>query len=681
MQIKQLLENINNPDQEKLENLLKNTKKEEKIFFEQYFIKYLINKRNYLPLKQLNRNTNKSTQYPNSSIFTNIYRLIYHPHMLITAYSNIVQNKGSHTAGIDRRTIDRFSLKQIMYLHNKLKTKTYLPKPVLRVWVPKPGKPFPENKRPLAVPTIQDRIVQESVRMALNNIFEPSFSEINCNFGFRPKHSPQDAIEHLKYKINGYNYAIEGDIKGAYDNIDQNILLNIISRKIKDRNLINLLNKMMKAGVLDQGKKQHSLTGVPQGSILSPLLFNIYLHELDKFITKDLNSFLQIINKKQKRTLTGKQTNELGKIRYQLKIIRKKIKQTEPLSPERKLLKQEERKYNLQTLQTKTKIPQTIKVKLTYCRYADDWILFINGPPALPKLLKNKIQSWLKTYLALELSEEKTLITNIKENWAHFLGFGIKICKTHKRIKKMRNNNITFLKRTGIGNAIFTIDIPRLESRLRIKRFMHPKKQKSYHKPEWTIFEDFRIIILYRQTLFGLFNYYNNSVNINNELYFIYHIIKNSCAKNLASKYKLHTAKKAMQKYGPNLTTYIPNTKKKISIPTFKELKERTIEKNFKPHNKDPLEITTNWKTRLKLLSYCVICSSTEQIETHHIKRLRGPTGENLTKGFDKILGAINRKQIPVCKKCHDKIHKGIYDSKSLNEIFTQIQNKNLLSL
>nr|ARR28427.1 hypothetical protein [Caulerpa okamurae] len=271
----------------------------------------------------------------------------------------------------------------------------------------------------------------------------------------------------------------------------------------------------------------------------------------------------------------------------------------------------------VQRTKSPTIIPNTKLTKIRYCRYADDWIFFIDGPRVLPIFIKNKIQSWLNTYLNLLLSSEKTLITNLHKTFAHFLGFGIKVQKEPKRIIKRKTRNLTVLTRTGVGNAIFTIDIPRLESRLRIKRFIHPSKNKPHHKPEWTIFEDYRIIILYRQVLIGIFNYYKDSVNIFNELYFIFYIIKNSCAATLASKYKLPSRKKVYKKYGPNLSCKIPNSKNTIQIPTYKDLINREINKSYKPHVKDPLEITTNWRTRLKLTSYCCICSSTENIASY----------------------------------------------------------------
>nr|YP_009729390.1 hypothetical protein, transcriptase/maturase [Caulerpa ashmeadii]QHQ73302.1 hypothetical protein, transcriptase/maturase [Caulerpa ashmeadii]QHQ73341.1 hypothetical protein [Caulerpa ashmeadii] len=683
MKLQLILNYLKKPGTEELNNIIKLVNKKESAFFKKYVLTQLVDNKGFLPLKQLNRLKTASIRNQDSQIFSGIYRIIYHPHILITAYSNISKNKGALAKGIDKRTIDRFSIRQIEILHSQLKDKSYLAQPIRRVWVPKPGKPFPEVRRPLAVPTTTDKIVQEATRIVLEAIYEPIFEKTNSNFGFRPHKSPYHAIDHLKYNINGFNYAIEGDIKGAYDNVDHDTLYHIISRTIKDRDLIKLIDNMLKSGIMDNDNKQHSLTGVQQGSSLSPLLFNIYLNELDKYIAKDINRLIRTINNKQNRTKNGTQHNAKGRIRYQLRKIRKQIDTTDSSTnpQEYKILRLQERNLIKEQLETPTIIPQSKLVKTRYCRYADDWVLFTDGPRTLPILLKNKIESWLKTYLHLQLSQEKTLITDVTKTWAKFLGFAIKIQKKHKRIKKRRYQNKTVLTRTGVGNAIFTVDVERLVNRLRTKRFIHPTRLKPYHKPEWTVFEDHRIITLYRSVILGIFNYYKDSININNEIYTAYYFLKASCACTLASKYKLITMKKAFSKYGPNLKVLPPHSKRAVEIPTFKTLKENQISRSHKTNRRDPLEITTNWRTRFKLLSYCCICSSTENVEMHHIKRLRGPTGENITKGFDRVLGAINRKQIPVCGECHNKIHKGEYDQKSLNQIFKEIQNQQILSL
>lgn len=189
----------------------------------------------------------------------------------------------------------------------------------------------------------------------------------------------------------------------------------------------------------------------------------------------------ELINLKQNRTLSGKQHPTTGHLRYLLRTIRKQIKNTEKTNPEYSLLRKKEKTIMVQRTKSPTILPNTKLTKIRYYRYADDWILFVDGSRILPILIKNKIQTWLKTYLNLELSSEKTLITNLHKSFAHFLGFGIKVQKKTQKNKKKENweHHCPY---TGVGNGIFTIDIPRLESRLRIKRFIHPLYRKPHHK-------------------------------------------------------------------------------------------------------------------------------------------------------------------------------------------------------
>ncbi|NJR76101.1 MAG: RNA-directed DNA polymerase, partial [Scytonema sp. CRU_2_7] len=158
--------------------------------------------------------------------------------------------------------------------------------------IPKPGK---KKMRPIDTPTQKDRIIQEALRGILEAIYEPEFKEFEeytsglcSNYGFRPRKSTWDAVAVLKYQGQSTNYCIEGDIVGAYNNIDHNILLNILERRIKDKKFLKLINNLLKAGIMEENRVIHNLIGTPQGGILSPLLFNIYMFEFDKFIYEEI---------------------------------------------------------------------------------------------------------------------------------------------------------------------------------------------------------------------------------------------------------------------------------------------------------------------------------------------------------------------------------------------------------
>ena len=239
------------------------------------------------------------------SKFSDLYSLLYKKELLIQALGNIEKNKGRLTKGIDNTTIDGNSIKLIEELAEELKNGTFKFKPVLRVEVPKPKllKPGEPNKmRPLGLPTFKDKIVQESIRIILESIYEPIFQKLNCNYGFRPYKNTHQAILYIKYNATGSNLAIEGDIKGAYDNVNHDKMIKILSKRISDTKFLNLLYQGFKAGMLQDGKLKDSILGVPQGGIASPILFNIYMHEFDEFIYNQMQEYIDQFNEKEKRS-------------------------------------------------------------------------------------------------------------------------------------------------------------------------------------------------------------------------------------------------------------------------------------------------------------------------------------------------------------------------------------------
>jgi retron-type reverse transcriptase len=233
----------------------------------------------------------KSTLDPKAT-FENISNIIHHPDVLNEALGRIRNNKGSLTPGFDNKTIDNINSSTINQISDKLKYKTYQFQPVKRIYIPKPGK---TELRPLGIPNFEDRVVQSAIKIVLECIYEPNFNHLDMNYGFRPGLGCHHAVSKAQLIGSGARIAIEGDIKGAYDNVNFSTLLTIISKKIHDQDLIKLLKNLLESGIMEENVYRDNLLGVPQGGIVSPLLFNIYMNELDLYIK---NTILPLIDQK-----------------------------------------------------------------------------------------------------------------------------------------------------------------------------------------------------------------------------------------------------------------------------------------------------------------------------------------------------------------------------------------------
>jgi len=227
--------------------------------------------------------------------FKRLYRNLYNEEFYLKAYDNIYANHGSSTKGVDGQTADGFSISKVKKLIQKLRNEKYQPKPVKRVYIPKKN----DKKRPLGIPTFNDRLVQEVVRMILESIYEESFSK--HSHGFRKARSCHTALIEVKKEFTGINWFVEGDIKSFFDTIDHHILINILREKIKDEKFIRLIWKFLGAGYIDNWKYYGTYSGTPQGGIISPVLANIYLDQLDKYVEEYREKFKEGNPKSKKR--------------------------------------------------------------------------------------------------------------------------------------------------------------------------------------------------------------------------------------------------------------------------------------------------------------------------------------------------------------------------------------------
>ncbi|HER2162517.1 TPA: group II intron reverse transcriptase domain-containing protein, partial [Streptococcus pyogenes] len=356
-------------------------------------------------------------------LFQRLYLNLYNIEFFLDAYAKIYPNKGSNTKGINEDTIDGMSLKRVNALIEKLRNQTYQPNPARRTYIPKKNGKL----RPLGLPTFEDKLVQEVVRRILESIYEPNFSE--NSHAFRPNRSCHTALKQIKNTFTGIRWFIEGDIKGFFDNIDHHILINILRKRIKDENFINLIWKFLRAGYVENWVFHKTFSGTPQGGIISPILSNIYLNELDRYIDEYTTKF----NKGDKRTHNKTYHNIAGKI------AKRKAKNKKEWS----LLDHETRKQR--AYEVKQLYKELIKYdskdlfdpnyrRMKYVRYADDFLIGVIASKEEAEKIKQDLTVFLADKLKLELSAEKTLITHSKKN-ARFLGYDIRVARDWQTMK------------------------------------------------------------------------------------------------------------------------------------------------------------------------------------------------------------------------------------------------------
>ena len=216
--------------------------------------------------------------------FKRLWKFITSEVWLWHAWRRILGNKGSRTAGVDGQIADDFDLARIRQLAARLKDGTYRPQAVRRVYIPKANG----KMRPLGIPTIEDRIVQQAMRMVLEPIFEADF--LDCSHGFRRHRSTHTALRDVAVAYPRTSYIVEGDIVGCFDNIPHGKLLAAVRRRVADEKVVSLVGKFLKAGYMEDWVYHKTYSGTPQGGIISPLLCNIFLHELDEMMVKELGA-------------------------------------------------------------------------------------------------------------------------------------------------------------------------------------------------------------------------------------------------------------------------------------------------------------------------------------------------------------------------------------------------------
>lgn len=564
-----------------------------------------------------------------------LYKLLYNKELYLLAYSKLYPNSGAMTKGANDETVDGMSMKKIEKLIDDVRHERYKWNATRRVYIPKKdGK-----QRPLGIPTWSDKLLQEVIRMILEAYYEPQFSK--SSHGFRPQRGCHTALSEIQ-TWKGTKWFIEGDISKYFDTIDHDVLLKVLSKNIMDNRFLRLIDNLLKAGYLEDWKFNKTISGTPQGGVISPLLANIYLNQFDNWVET-------VLIPKYTKGKRQKSNPEYNKFNHRIAV----CQANRDFLTARKL-KIERR--NFPSIDTKN----TDYRRLRYVRYADDFILGFTGSKQEAEEIKAEIGEWIKANLKLNLSQEKTLITHASTNFARFLGYDIKVQRV--------DDYVDPTGRRG-ANGVIALFVP--SSVIEKKCADYMRKGKPMHIGKLLHDDDFSIVQRFGAEYRGMVQYYLMAQNVS-WLYKLHWIMQSSLLKTLAYKHKT-TVGKMKKKY--EAETVDEKTGK-----TLKCLKVVVERKERKPLTAQfgGISLTHKRKTVIDDMPYkvwggrtellkrlladtCELCGSTEDIEVHHVRKL----ADLKTKGkaekpvWIQIMATRNRKTLVVCRNCHNDIHHG----------------------
>lgn len=576
--------------------------------------------------------------------YERLYRYLFSEEMFAVAYQRIYAKQGNMTPGTDGKTIDEMSLERIEKLILSIKDESYQPHPARRVYIPKKNG----KKRPLGIPSFEDKLVQEVVRLLLEAIYEGHFE--GTSHGFRPHRSCHTALGMIQKSFAGAKWFIEGDIKGFFDNIDHNVLISILRERISDERFLRLIRKFLNAGYVEDWKYNKTYSGTPQGGIISPMLANIYLDKFDKYIKEYAAKF----RKGDRRSINP----EYWRLNNKKNWLKKKLQKTSD-EQIRKSYLYEIAQLSKQMLSTPHKDAMDADFRrMQYVRYADDFLISVIGSKSECETIKADITQFMREQLKLELSDEKTLITHAQDK-AKFLGYEIFIRKSDA----VKRNKDGVLKRDFNGAVVLTLNSAVIQKKLTEYNALEvrnidgkdiwwskPRRYMTPMKPE-------DILAQYNAETRGLYNYYSLAANVSKECASFAFIMKMSMFKTLG--WKLNTsARKVRQKYQKDKDFVIPYNdakgKQKYRVFYNEGFKKRNAQFDV-DYDKLPQTMYVPYPSLVERLKdgRCELCGKEGKVVMHHVRTLTKLKGNN---EWEKLMLKRHRKTLVVCEDCNSMI-------------------------
>jgi group II intron reverse transcriptase/maturase len=562
---------------------------------------------------------------------TQLYRQMFNKDLYLLAYGNIYSNQGAMTPGASAETADGMSEGKIQQITELMRCERYRFAPARRVFIPKKNG----RLRPLGLPSWPDKLVGEVVRLLLEAYYEPGFS--GRSHGFRKGRGCHTALREIRNTWTGTAWFIEGDISDCFGSFDHEILLGILAEKIHDQRFLRLIRNMLKAGYLEDWEYRDTLSGVPQGGVVSPALSNIYLNKLDEFIEGVLipqytrgdrrtpNPPYQAV---KWRLAAARQRGDRAQAR-ELRKQARAVPSTDPMDPGYR--------------------------RLFYCRYADDDLLGFIGPKAEAEQIKAELERFLRETLALDLNPDKTLITHARTGAARFLGYEITVQHCNTRLTGGRR----------LANGKVALRVPR--DVITAKCAPCRQQGKPWHRPGLQNLDDYDIVRIYGAEYRGVVNYYllaQDAWRLDDLRW----NAQTSMLKTLAAKHRSSVAKMAARHKAEADTSDGPRAcfEARRRREGRKDLVARfggiPLKQNRRAVIADPAPVPVH-PPRRELAHrlrrrQCELCEQGATVAVHQVAALAdlGRPGPG-QPAWAALMARMRRKTLIVCTACHEHIH------------------------
>src|SRR5215831_1101138 len=560
-----------------------------------------------------------------------LYRQLFNPQLYLLAYGRIYANKGAMTPGASGETADGMSLGKIGRIIDALRHERYRFSPVKRVYIPKKSG----KMRPLGLPPWSDKLVGEVVRLLLEAYYEPQFS--GRSHGFRPRRGCHTALSEVANTWTGTTWFIEGDVSDCFGSFDHETMVQLLAEKIRDNRFLCLMRNMLKAGYLEDWRWNATLSGVPQGGVVSPVMSNIYLHRLDDFVET-------VLIPEYTRGRIRKQDTEYARVRAASVRARKRSDHAQA------------RQLRTQRRGMPSGDPRDPGYRrLHYCRYADDTLLGFAGPRAEAEEIKRRLAAFLRDDLKLELSQDKTLITHARTQAARFLGYEITVLHNDRKVTRGRRS----------ANGIVSLRVP--ATVIKAKSAPYLTRGKPARRPQLRNEDDHTIVAAYGAEYRGIVQYYLLAGNVA-RLYRLHWVMETSLLKTLADKHRSSVTKMARKHkaaidtpHGPRkcVEAKIERNSRKPMVARFGGIPLRR-QKDAVIIDRLPVPGIIRHKelvTRL-LADRCELCGNAGGVRVHQVRKLAdlGKPGQPRPI-WAELMARRRRKTLVVCPSCHKTIH------------------------